>query len=74
MSKVTFKGGTFLSTTAAVTGSFRAITAVSGSVIVASAEFVDGSAISTMPIPSGTTLDVKIKQIKLTSGGVFLYY
>lgn len=72
MSKVTFGGGQYVSNTTAVTGSFRSITALADSTVVASATFLDGSTVASMPIPTGTTLDVKVTRIKLSGGSIFL--
>lgn len=72
MSKVTFGGGLYVSNTTAVTGSFRAITALSDSTVVADATFADGSTVASMPIPTGTTLEVKTYRIKLSGGSVLL--
>ena len=72
MSKVTFGGGRYVSNTTAVTGSFRSITALADNTVVESATFGDGSTAATMPIPTGTTLDVKVHRVKLSGGAVFL--
>ena len=72
MSKVTFNGGYYLSGTLPTSGSWRAVTSVSSSTVIESAVFADGSTAANMPLPAGLNLDVKIKQIKLSAGGVFL--
>jgi hypothetical protein len=72
MSKVTFNGGLFLSGTTAVSGSWRAVTSVSGSTIIESVRFADDTTAANMPLPAGLNLEVKVKQIKLSAGGVFL--
>lgn len=72
MSKVTFKGGLYLTGTSPVTGSFRAITSVFSSTILESVTFADDSTAVNMPLPIGLNLDVKIKQVKLAAGGAFL--
>lgn len=72
MSKVTFGGGEYLANTTAVTGSFRSITAVANSTVIADATFADGSKVANMPVPTGTTLDVKTHRIKLSGGAAFL--
>ena len=72
MSKVTFGGGHYVANTTAVTGSFRSITALADSTVVESATFLDGSTVASMPIPTGTTLDVKVTRIKLSGGSVLL--
>jgi len=72
MSKVTFNGGYYLTGTSPVSGSWRAITSVSASTVIESAVFADGSTVANLPLPAGLNLEVKIRQIKLSTGGAFL--
>lgn len=72
MSKVTFKGGLYVSNTTPVQGEWKSFTALSANTVVANVTFADGSTASSMPVPSGTTLDVKVLSIELSGGSIFL--
>jgi hypothetical protein len=40
--------------------------------VIESAVFADGSTVANLPLPAGLNLEVKIRQIKLSTGGAFL--